>query len=287
MKVNFKQSWAQLVKLSEAHKPEMLTGCGVGLMLVSIPLAVIATVKTCKKVEEKKVEIAQELQSQSEDRDTPVDVNSITVPAKEVVKIGWKYYIPTLLSTVVGAACSVYSTKEGLKRTAAMAAAYHLSESALNEYKNATKEVVGDKKSEEIRQKIIKDRMELLTDDEGHIVNVYDTRDGTTLCFDYWSGRYFYSDIDFIRSQINLVNQMMLKEEQKVPGQGWASLNDIYRAIGLPDAGSADNMIWRVDKEGIIEISASSKLIDGDKQVWVLNFANPPRWAPPWLMDRM
>jgi len=284
MKVDFKRSWLNLFKLAEAHKPEVLTGFGISLMAAAVPLAVVATVKTCKKVEDKKDEIAKDIQAQNNDTIVPVDTDAIEIPPKEVVKLGWKYYIPSALALTGGAVCAVLSTKEGLKRTAAMAAAYQLSETALNEYRNATKEVVGDKKEKEIGQKIMRDRMELLTDDEGHIINVYDTRDGTTLCFDYWSGRYFYSDIDYIRSQINAVNQNMLKEAMAF--DGYATLNDVYLALGLPQAGSAESLMWRLDKEGLIELSPTSLIVD-DRPCWVLNFRVPPHYVPSWARDRM
>ena len=285
MKLNFRKSWLNLMKLTEAHKPEVLTGFGVSLMAVAVPLAVVATVKTYKKIEEKKDEIAKDIQLQNNDADVPVDIESIEVPTKEVVKLGWKYYIPSVLALGTGVFCAVASTKEGLKRTAAMAAAYQLSETAFNEYRNAAKEVVGEKKEGEIQQKVMRDRMELLTDEDGHIVNVYDTRDGTTLCFDYWSGRYFYSDIDFIRSKINMVNQTMLKESMSL--EGYATLNDIYLAIGLPQTGAGNSLVWRVDKEGLVELRPTSMLVDNDRPCWVLNFVTPPHYVPSWAMDRM
>lgn len=284
MKLNFRQSWLNLMKMTEAHKPEVLTGLGVSLMIAAVPLAIAATIQTYKKVEDAKEELAKDIQEKNDDHNVPVDKDSIELPVKEVVKIGWKYYIPTIVATGVGAACSIMSTKEGLKRTAAMAAAYQLSEAAFNEYRNAAKEVVGEKKEADITQKVMKDRMELLTDEDGHVVNIYDTRDGTTLCFDYWSGRYFYSDIDYIRRQITNINQTMLKES--LAFDGYATLNDVYIALGLPQTGSGQSLAWRVDKEGLIELHPSSILVD-DRPCWVLNFTTPPHYVPSWAMDRM
>lgn len=282
MKIDFKRPWVNLMKLTEIHKPEVLSGFGISLMAAAVPLAVMATVKTCKKVEEKKKEIANDISSQIE---YTVNPKTIEVPAKEVVRLGWKYYIAPFVSLAAGTVCSIASTKEGLKRTAAMAAAYQFSETALNEYKNATKEVVGEKKENEINQKIIRDRMEMITDEDGHVVNVYDTRDGTTLCFDYWSGRYFYSDIDYIRSQINMVNEMTLKESQSF--DGYATLNDVYFAIGLPQTGAGESLTWRINQEGLIELRPTSMLVDGDRPCWVLNFKTPPYYMPAWTRDRM
>ena len=285
MKVDVKQFCRNFMNSANAHKPEVLTGFGVSLMLAAVPLAVIATIKANKKIEEKKEEFAKGIQIASGDNVTPVNKDEITIPAKEVVKATWKYYIPTVLAAGVGAFCNISSTKEGLKRTAAMAAAYQLSESALAEWKKASKEVVGDKKEEEIRQKVMRNRMEQIMDDEGRIQSVYDTRDGSTLCFDYWGGRFFYSDIDYIKSQINRVNETLLRESMCY--DGFVTLNDVYRAIGLPEMGAGEDRVWRINKEGLLELKPSSMLVDGDRPCWVMAFANAPSYVPPWEMDRM
>ena len=284
MKVNFRQSWKQLHNIYEAHKPEALIALGVSLMIAAVPLAVCATVRTCKEIDKKKEEISKEIQQANNDVETVVDKESIVLPKKEVVKLSWKYYVPSVVAICAGAFCAISSTREGLRRTAAMTAAAKLSEAAFEEYINKTREVVGEKKVDEIEQKIMKDRMELMTDDEGHIVNIYDTRDGTTLCYDYWGGRYFYSDIDYIRSQINNVNQCMLKEAQAF--EGFATLNDVYNAIGLPAAGACEDLVWRLNVEGLIELKPRSILVD-DKPCWVLNFTRAPSRIMPWERDKM
>ena len=258
---------------------------GVSLMFIAIPLAIVGTIKANKKIEAKKEELAKSIQEQSDNPDIPVDKDSIELPVKEVIKSSWLYYVPTVVTAGLGAYFNISSTKEGLKRTAAMAAAYKLSEAAVSEWQKTTKEVVGDKKNDEIRQRVMKDRMELFTDDEGHVQNIYDTRDGSTLCFDYWSGRYFYSDIDFIKSQINQINETTIKAARSMD-DAFATLNDVYRAVGLPETPLAEDRIWRFNKEGLIELRPSSCLVD-DRPCWVLAFANAPMCVPPWMMDRM
>ena len=248
MKVDFKQAWSSLLRTMDADKPQLLTGIGTSLLIVAVPLAVVATVQACKKVEEKKKEIESEIihevVEKSQDYDTPVNIEPVELKTKEVIKISWKYYIPAALAVGIGSFCTIASTKEGLKRTAAMAAAYQLTDSAFTEYRKATTDVVGEKKESEIEKKIMKDRMEMVRDEDGHIVSIYDTRDGTQLCFDYWSGRYFYSDVEYIKSQINRVNEAMLHDSMAF--DGFASLNEIYRAIGLPETGAAEELIWRL-----------------------------------------
>lgn len=254
-------------------------------MVVAVGTAVIGTIKTIKDIGKKKEEIAKEIQENSSDIDTPVDMNEVQVPAKEIVKIVAKNYIPTVASLGLSTYCSIASTKEGLKRTAAMAAAYQLSESAFTEFRKATSEVVGEKKESEIDHKIMKDRMERITDDEGHIINVYDTRDGSQLCYDYWCGRYFYSDVEYVRSQINRVNEMLLKES--IAYDGYVSLNDVYRSIGLPETGVGDAYIWQIKNGGLIELKQSTYITVDDRPCWVMAFRNPPEYTPPWMQDRL
>ena len=70
------------------------------------------------------------------------------------------------------------------------------------------------------------------------------------LSFDYWSGRYFYSDVDYIESVINRLGADLLRETMAYD-DAFISYNDIYREIGLPDAGSGEDQIWRVKKKKV------------------------------------
>lgn len=285
MKVNFKESWNHLMELSIAHKPEVLTGVGVTLMIVAVPLAVVGTIQATKKIDEKKKEAAEELRENSENPDILIDPETVELAPVEVAKVIWPYCVGPAVAVVAGAFCSIAAQKESLRRTAEALGMYQLSQAAFDKYKEKTKEVVGDKKEEEIHNRVIKDRMELMTDNDGHVVNIYDTRDGSTLCFDYECGRYFYSDIDYMKSQLNMLNAEALKDVQANPG-AFLTLNDVYRVIGLPETGIGERLVWRIMKEGLPTIKPTSMLID-DKPCFVLNFEQPPVYASSWQLDRM
>lgn len=285
MKINLKEAWTTVMSASNAHKPELLTGFGITLMLSAVPLAVVGTVEAVKRINERKKEVADDLRENSENPDILVDPESIGLPPVEVVKKTWVCYTPATIAAVLGAFCCIASTKEGLKRTAEAMGMYQLSEAAFAKYKEKVKEVIGDKKEDEVNTRVMKDRMELMTDDDGHIVNVYDTRDGSTLCFDYQCGRYFYSDIDYMKSQVNNLAAMALKDAQ-ADYKAFITLNDIYRAIGLPDTGVGESLVWRVSKEGLPALRPTSILVD-DRPCWVLNFERPPVYVPSWSLDRM
>jgi len=87
-------------------------------------------------------------------------------------------------------------------------------------------ELLGPKKTQqlqnEVAQKTIDRNSEGFEDAE-----VLMTDEGTELCYDEWSGRWFMSSMPKIESAINDVNRQLIEE-------GNASLNDFYDYIGLP-----------------------------------------------------
>lgn len=291
MKVNFKRGLENLMQMADAKKPELLTGTGIGLMVLAIPLTVVGTIKAYKKIEARKKEVADDLRENSENPDILVDPADVKLPPLEVAKIVAPYAIAPAVAVVAGAVCGVKACKEGTARTAAAYGMYQLSEAALAKYKEKTKEVVGGKKEDEIHTRVMRDRMEQVLDKDGHVNSVYDTRDGATLCFDYSSGRYFYSDIDYIKSQVNALNADMIEVYEKQDkalntNNAFLTLNDLYYAIGLPKTGNGENLMWRFKSEGIIKLRPTSILVDGDRPCWVLNFENPPVYIPSRYMDK-
>ncbi len=291
MKVDIKESWNELVSIMNENKPQLLTGVGRALLIGAVPLTVAATIQASKKVKEKKEEVAEEIRINSENPDILVDVESVELSAMDVAKVVWPYYVPVGVAVIAGTVFEILSTKEGLKRTAAAIVACQLSETARQKYQSATKEVVGEKKSEEIREKVIRDKMNQVLDEDGHIVNIYDTKDGSTLCYDYECGRYFYSDIDYIRSQINQLNQEKNEKARRngVNGKGksgvYTTLNEVYQEIGLPNTAVGDSLMWEYEK-GLVELNPRSMIVDG-RPCWVLAFKYSPEWVEPWKIDQI
>lgn len=104
-------------KLSE-HSPEILTGIGITGLLSTTVLAVKATPKALRLIDEKKEEY---------------DTDELT--NMEVIKTCWKCYIPAAVTASVSVACIIGANSVNSKRNAVLATAYKLSESAFSEYK--------------------------------------------------------------------------------------------------------------------------------------------------------
>ena len=234
------------------HTPEILTGIGTAGMIFTTVLAVKATPKALKLLEEKKKELHKE-----------------KLNAVEVVKTTWKCYLPAAGTCLASAACIIGSNSVHMKRHAALAAAYKLSETALTEYRDKVIETVGEKKEKEVREAIAKDKVDRNPVSKSEVIV---TDRGTTLCCDAWGERYFYSSRDEITRVINELNRKMNNE-------GYISLNDLYRELQLWPSPSGDIVGWRADW-GLIQPSFSTQLADDHKTpCLVLGFYNPPKYG--------
>lgn len=250
-----KQKVARIVENARVsiskHTPEILIGVGVAGMLTTTVLAVAATPKALRLIEDAKNE-------EGVDRLTPM----------EVVKVTWKCYIPAAVTATASTACIIGASSKYMKRNTALAAAYKLSETALTEYREKVVETIGEKKEKMIREEIDKDRIDRNPVSKNEVII---TEKGDTLCYDHLSGRYFKSDIELIRKAANNLNREM------TVGIGmYVSLNEFYDEIGLDRIPLGDELGWVVDK-GLIDPDFSAHVTDRGQPCLVLGFVTPPR----------
>lgn len=242
----FKNAQITLTK----HSPEILTGIGIAGMITTTILAVKATPKALKKIEEvKDVEGKDEL------------------TAAETVKATWKCYIPSAVTGVASIACLVGANSVHVRRNTALAAAYKLSETALTEYRDKVIETIGEKKEHLIRDEVNKDRM------ENHPVSknqVIITERGNTLCLDTISKRYFKSDMEKIKRAVNELNRRMILDM-------YVSVNEFYDELGLDHTSVGDDLGWNID-HGFIDIYFGSAIADDGTPCIVLDYQVAPRW---------
>lgn len=234
------------------HSPEILTGLGIAGMITTTVLAVKATPKALKLIDERKKEDGvEEL--------TPV----------ETVKAAWKCYIPAAVTCVASTACLIGASSVHLRRNAALATAYKLSETALTEYREKVVETIGEKKEELVRDKVAQEQV---NKNPVHNNEVYITDKGDTLFLDPLSKRYFKGNIDRIRRAENKLNKSMLHDMF-----GYVSLNDFYDEIGLEQTELGERMGWNTDK-GLIDIHFSPSITKDDQPCLVIDHRNAPTW---------
>ena len=239
------------------HSPEILTGLGIAGMITTTVLAVKATPKALELLEEKR---------QEEDR--------YDLTALETVKTCWKPYVPAAVTATVSVACLIGANSVNARRNAALATAYQLSTTALNEYKEKVVETIGEKKAKTIKDKVAQEKVEKNPVSKTEVIV---TDKGKTLCYDAWTGRYFESDIDCIKRAANELNRRM------TTGEMYISLNDFYDEIGLQRSRMGDDLGWNVC-DSMIELDFSAQIADDGRPCIVVDYMVAPRYDYHKLM---
>lgn len=251
--------FARDVRLSlSKHSPEILMGMGIAGMITTTVIAVAATPKALRLIDEKKEEL---------------EVDTLT--PLETVKTTWKCYLPAAATGAASVMCLVGSNSVHTRRHAALATAYKLSEKAFTEYRDKVVETIGEKKEKTVRDKVSKQQIE-----NNPISNteVIVTGKGQTLFYDQHSGRYFYSSIDKIHRAANKLNH----EINTDPFDTGRTLNDFYDEIGLAPTATGDNLGWNTNI-GLIDVYLSAQMIEEGEHEGepcaVINYMRPPEYG--------
>lgn len=249
-KVDFKMMFDSAQKIIKKRAPEILTGVGIAGMVTTVVLSVKATPKALMLIEERKLDLDME-----------------ELPPTEIVKTAWKCYVPPFVTGVMSCACIIGASSVSMRRNAALATAYTLSETALSEYRDKVVETLGEKKDADVRDAIAKDKLDKnpITGNE-----VVVTERGETLCYEPLSGRYFQSDIDKIKRALNEINNMLLNDS-------YVALNDFYTEIGLGTTKIGDDLGWQIGG-GLINIHFSTHLAANGEPCLVVDFIKPPAY---------
>jgi len=104
-------------------------------------------------------------------------------------------------------------------------------------YKNKIAEELGDKKAEEIKQEITKERINENSDISKEIII---TNPGEFLCKDCHTGRYFAASRDQIMRAENALNRMVYSEM-------FVTLNQFYDEIDISHIKIGDEIGWTAD----------------------------------------
>lgn len=241
----------KLLRGASKRSPQIFAGLGISGFCTAIVLAVKETPKALTLIDENRNEEGN-------------------ITKKEVVKSCWKCYIPAGLTAIGSAACIIASTSISAKRNAALTTAYAAAMTSAKEYKDKVIEVIGEEKEKEIRQKVNQDKLDRDPITQHDVVNARRSGD---LCYDPWSGRYFHTTENELKSIINDLNHTMLLYDQ-------ISLNDFYDEI--PELGRTKNGSdygWEINHTGLIDLRLTTQIADNGRPCWVLGFANEPRYG--------
>lgn len=247
------------------HQGEILTGFGIAGMIVSTVWAVKVTPKAEKAIKEAKIEKAG-------DTKHPVKLTLV-----ETVKETWKYYIPSVMLTASSVACIIGGQNVHIKRNAALAAAYKLSENTLADYKEAIVETIGEDKAKEVTEKVAKRQIERTPINDDHVIVAGDP-DGVWM-FEPYCNRYFKCQVEKIKKAINDLNMRLIRGQEES-----ITLKELYIEIGIPgETRYLPNVGWNLYQEGIIEYDLVPIKMENDNPCLMIDYKNRPQMSPDYF----
>lgn len=246
--------WIGLAKVSfDKHSPEILTGLGVTGLFASVIFSIQATPKAMKSIENKKKELGKE-----------------KLTLGETISATWKHYIPTAITMATSTACIIGANSVNTRKNAALAAAYSLSETAFTEYKDKVREIVGERKANDISDDIERDKIR--SDQPERVTQVEFVGVGGQLFKDGITGRYFRSDYERVmQAERDLQRQMLPGRDPFDIDDGYITMDDVYIALGLEPNG--DDRRWYL-KDGYIEFKPRAILLDNGNTCTVLTYGD-------------
>lgn len=251
----------KLFNYVDENKSELYLGIGIGTGVVAAIMAVSAAPKA-----------AEALRLAREGRDKMSKARYILEDVKTIAP----YYAPSLTIAAFAVTFIGGSYKITTQKYITQRALTHVAESRFAEYQKKVIEKLGEEKEGEIRKEIVEEKTKELPPPESEN-GIIHTGHGDDLFYDFESGRWFRSSIDYINNSITRVGG--LNEELKSFDE--VSLNRLYSVNDIPEIGLADGMKWRTYgpracKSIEICFEPSDSLTETGKPYIVMSFWNRP-----------
>lgn len=274
------RSTRRFLKVLNQNSPTILTGLSVAGVITTVVLAVKATPKAMQLLDD--LAYAHYLSAGGDKsgrtfsqylEDNHADTNAIHIPvlsAKEIAVETWKEYIPAVVMGSVTVACIIGANSINLRRNAALASLYSITDTALKEYQAKVVERIGKTKEENIRGDIAQDKLNGNPVDKAAVII---TGKGDMLCFESLSGRYFKSDIETLRRIQNDFNKRLLNEID-------LPINELYYEMGLASIKIGDSIGWSAMNR-MLEMKFSAKIATDGQPCIVVEYEQLPTQIKP------
>ena len=185
---------------------------------------------------------------------------------KEEVHDTWKCYIPTAISATGTIGCIVGSHYCSSRQREALASAYLLSQTTLQKYQEKVVERIGKNKARDIREEVDHELAEMrapAASFQSMLTDAIDTGHGKTLFYDIPGENLFYSDMNYMNHQVNLMNAEVRTEMY----YDWNELN--YR-WGLPLKKYGGDRIFTADEP--LEVRYTPEIMDNGQVRILVNY---------------
>ena len=186
--------------------PKIIFGLGIAGMVGASVWAVAETPKACEAIKKRKEKLKSE-----------------KLPVKELVKTTYKYYLGPVIIELASIGCLIGYAVGQDRKFAGLATAYGMLEDSAIAYKNKVVETIGEKKNENIEEKVAQEKADRIIFDDGEIVH---TGLGNKLFYDPYSNRAFLCDWKYIE-------KACLAVSHKLYNGDLPTLEDFYDEINL------------------------------------------------------
>lgn len=178
-----------------------------------------------------------------------------------------KHYVGPAAVMAASTGGLVYCMHKKNQEISALSLAVAASESALFDYRDKVKEVLGEKKSREVDDRIAEEKVQAAP------LPHQELPQGKMWVFDEWSGRYFMSDPETIRSAFNTTYDRLKREE-------YLTVNDFFDEVHEgPYTTAGDEYGWNDNDRGAkaFTVEFTSVLKDDTTPCLAFRFNRPPR----------
>lgn len=166
--------------------------------------------------------VEAEIKKRVEDPDGPHPFEPLTT--QDVVKLTWPYFALPAISAGGTIAAAVGTHAIHTKRAHAMSALYAVTSHQLDDMSEKAEELLGPKKAQQLKDDLAQRNADRFQNEDDCEIML--TGDGTELCHDAFTGRWFMSSMQKLESVINEMNRMLIDGED-------VDLNEFYLQIGL------------------------------------------------------
>ena len=242
------------------HEPEILMSMGISSFIFSTIWGIRVALKTKEKIDNYKKSFVGDHPLYLEDNLTK----------KELFKLLWKDYLPVVIGIGVSIPCIISGNRVANRRNLALAAAYTISETALQEYQEKTKEIIGEKKEKDIHEAISKEKV-LNTPGSSTVIL---SNDGDSLFLEPITGRYFKSNWNKISRIANEINARAISNMS-----GEITLTDWFYELGLDKTDISDSLGWSTidGKDGLLSIELDAVLSEDSKPCGAIFYKKLPK----------
>jgi Family of unknown function (DUF6353) len=244
-------------EFANANSAALLTAGGVVGTVATAILAGRAGFKAQEILLMKESEKMIKSMPEAESIDEPIGLTKL----EKLVIVG-PYFIPPVITGGATIAAIIMSNRISAQKAAALAAAYGLAERNLSEYKEKVAEKLTGPKQKAIDDELAQEAVSR-TDGYGQIVVI----EGTQLCFDKPTGRYFPSSMENLRSAVNTINAEILKAD-------YVRASVFYEEIGLPATTWSDDVGWNTDH--LLDLKYTTVLSPDNRPCIAIDFVTLP-----------